>query len=99
MLGLPMQDIFFDHLLWSIYQFFNVIASGSLYSSTYNKTSHKQEEKKLTVGTWNIRRGVLKRESEIIELLKQEKFDILFLTETDIIINDEEDLKINSLCE
>ena len=33
--------------------------------------------------------------SEIIELLKQEKFYILFLTETDIIINDEEDLKIN----
>ena len=37
----------------------------------------------MTIGTWNIRRGLIKRENEIINLLSCENLDVLFLTETD----------------
>ena len=36
------------------------------------------------IGSWNIRRGIVKREIEIVQLLKDEELDILFLTETDV---------------
>ena len=37
----------------------------------------------LICGTWNICRGLVTRENELIQLLDKEKIDILFLTETD----------------
>ena len=47
------------------------------------------------MGCWNIRRGLVKREHEIIELLNSQKLNILFLVETDtIVIQEEKDYKI-----
>ena len=44
---------------------------------------------------WNIRRGLVKREHEITELLTSQKLDILFLVETDTkMIMEEKDYKI-----
>ena len=39
--------------------------------------------KTLKCCTWNIRRGLLTKESELTHLLNNEKIDIMFLTETD----------------
>jgi hypothetical protein len=38
----------------------------------------------LHIGTWNVRRGLVKRENEITNLLLSDDLDVLFLTETDI---------------
>ena len=40
-------------------------------------------ENELRLCCWNIRRGLVKREHEITELLRKEKLDVLFLVETD----------------
>ena len=32
---------------------------------------------------WNVRRGLIKREKEIEEMLREHQLDILFLVETD----------------
>ena len=58
-----------------------------------NKTK-KQVNKEFKIATWNIKRGLVKRELEIKELLNKEKINILFLTETDIILCNTEDYKI-----
>ena len=39
--------------------------------------------KDFKTGCWNIRRGLLKREHEIYELLTNQELDLLFLVETD----------------
>ena len=47
------------------------------------------------VCSWNIRRGLVKRELELIELIKSHKLDIIFLVETDSnVIQTEKDYKI-----
>ena len=43
----------------------------------------KQNQKQIKIGTWNVRRGLLRRENEIKLLLQSENIDILYLTETD----------------
>ena len=45
-----------------------------------NNGTHRKEK---TIGTWNIRRGLIKRENEIVEILTSQNIDVLFLTETD----------------
>ena len=40
-------------------------------------------KKQLLIATWNIRRGLVVRELELKNLLKEEKIDVIFLTETD----------------
>jgi exonuclease III len=45
-----------------------------------NRGTHRKEK---TIGTWNIRRGLIKRENEIVEILTSQNIDVLFLTETD----------------
>ena len=40
-------------------------------------------QENLKIGSWNIKRGLVTKENEIKLLLKTEKFDILFLNETD----------------
>ena len=37
----------------------------------------------INIGTWNVQRGLLKREKEITDLLISEELDVMFLTETD----------------
>ena len=50
---------------------------------------------KLKLCCWNIRRGLVKREHEINELLRKEKLDVLFLVETDsYVILEEKDYTI-----
>ena len=47
---------------------------------------------KIKIGCWNIRRGLLKRELEIINLIEEQKLDILTLVETDTLnLNSESD--------
>ena len=51
--------------------------------------------KDLITGCWNIRRGLLKREHEIKDMLTSQKLDILFLVETDTnAILEEKDYKL-----
>jgi exonuclease III len=49
---------------------------------------------KLSIGCWNIRRGLFTREIELRSFLKKEHIDIMFLVETDIILNGKDDFKI-----
>ena len=37
----------------------------------------------LKIGSWNIKRGLVTKGTELKELLKKENFDVLFLNETD----------------
>ena len=49
-----------------------------------NRTINKQETKRqLIIGTWNVRRGLVRRENEINDILKTHDVDIFFLTESD----------------
>ena len=48
----------------------------------------------IKIATWIIKRGIVKRELEIVELINKEDLDILFLTETDERLNNEEDFKL-----
>ena len=48
------------------------------------QTNNKQETKRqLNIGTWNVRRGLVRRENEINDILKTHEVDIFFLTESD----------------
>jgi len=38
----------------------------------------------LKVATWNLQRGLVKREAELMDLMKEENIDIMILTEVDI---------------
>ena len=52
---------------------------------------------KLTVGCWNIRRGLILREKEIENLIRSRKAGIMFLVETDSrMINEEKDYGIEN---
>ena len=51
--------------------------------NTKIKTAKLKKKDLLTCATWNVRRGLVTRETEIKELLMNEKIDIFFLTETD----------------
>ena len=53
--------------------------------SNQNKNvKEKSNARDLLIGTWNVRRGLVKRENEISNLLLSDDLDVLFLTETDI---------------
>ena len=47
-----------------------------------NRT-HNPKNVVLKCATWNVKRGIVKRELEITHLLNSENIDIIFLTETD----------------
>ena len=52
-------------------------------------------EQQLKICSWNIRRGLIKRELELKNILKTEKVNIMFLVETDLtMLNGKEDYKI-----
>ena len=48
------------------------------------KSINKKQPNALKCATWNIRRGLIKREIELTDLLRSENLDTIFLTETDI---------------
>ena len=58
---------------------------NSLIRTDHTCTTQKNgiNKKVKIVGTWNIRRGLTKRENEILEILTSQNIDVLFLTETD----------------
>ena len=67
-----------------------------LSSYVININTAKKVAKKLICGTWNICRGLISREHELTQLLKDESIDILFLTETDTrLLEIEKDYSIN----
>ena len=47
------------------------------------KVTRQESKRKLKIGTWNVRHGLIRREHEIVNLIESEEVDILFLTETD----------------
>ena len=53
------------------------------FANSVPPVERKEKKQNLSIATWNIRRGLLKRENEIVQLLMEEKLDVLFLTETD----------------
>jgi exonuclease III len=48
-----------------------------------NQEQNQSKNKQLKIGTWNVRRGLIRRENEIKLILQSENIDILYLTETD----------------
>ena len=59
-----------------------------------NYPKPKVGDKILKVSTWNIRRGTIKRELEIKHLLQEEKIDVIFLTETDVLLQSDNEYQI-----
>ena len=58
-------------------------------------TNKFKSNRKLICATWNIKRGLIKRELEIKLLLKNENVDVIFLTETDTLnLANEDDFQI-----
>ena len=53
-------------------------------ANTIQSVNKQEKKRSLSIATWNVRRGLLKRENEILQLLLAENLNILFLTETDI---------------
>ena len=47
------------------------------------KTLKKTNPKDLIVCSWNIQKGLIKREEELKDMLNKESIDIMFLMETD----------------
>ena len=47
------------------------------------KSDHNQHIKKIGIGSWNIRRGLIIREQELKDIIKTNSLNIIFLTETD----------------
>ena len=59
------------------------------------KAQPNDVEQQLKICSWNIRRGLIKRELELKNILKSEKVNIMFLVETDLtMLNGKEDYKI-----
>ena len=48
-----------------------------------SQNNNKKSNSTITIGSWNIRRGLLIRENEIKNILQEEYMDILLLVETD----------------
>ena len=75
-------------------------ASVSNTDSTSTPTPEKPEFSEpepveLKIGCWNVRRGLVKREHEITDLLRNQNLDVLFLVETDTtMITEEKDYKM-----
>ena len=57
-------------------------SSNSVYGSV-PKTQPCEIHQLLKICSWNIRRGLIKRELELKDMLNSEKLNIMFLVETD----------------
>lgn len=56
---------------------------------------NRKNNQEINVGCWNIRRGLVIREKELMEIIKENSLDIVFLTETDTSsVNNENDYLI-----
>ena len=60
-----------------------------------NAETNKTKETCIRLGTWNVRRGLIRRENEIKALLQEEDLDLLFLTEADTKLINVANYKIN----
>ena len=56
-----------------------ILLVKGLTEHTYSKPDNQD----LKICCWNIRKGLVKRETELKMLLAEENIDVLFLTETD----------------
>ena len=65
--------------------------------STINQESEistNQKKRNLNIATWNIRRGLITKENELILLLTTEDIDVIFLTETDTNMQNAKDFHV-----
>ena len=62
--------------------------------SAAKNIANKKKECSLKFGTWNVRRGLIKREIEITQMLLDEELDVLFITETGTKIENEKDFQV-----
>ena len=67
---------------------------GGKQKNSNNQKTVKEKSRHVRIGTWNVRRGLIRRENEISQLLQSEDFDVLFLTETDTKRQNAADYKI-----
>ena len=76
------------------------MAPNPVLSQVQNKQSQdgvRDPVASITMGCWNIRRGLVKRELEIINLINSKKAMVMFLVETDSqMINEEKDYRIEN---
>ena len=59
------------------------VAGQGLCPKSIHGTVKNQNQSSLICSTWNIRRGLIVRDLELKEMLKNENIDVIFLTETD----------------
>ena len=72
-------------------------SSNSVHGSV-PKTQPWEMHQLLKICSWNIRRGLIKRELELKDMLNSEKMNIMFLVETDTKLpNGKSDYKIEGL--
>ena len=63
-------------------------------NETKRKTKWIENKRKLNIATWNIRRGLITKENELVQLLQEEEIDVMFLTETDTSLQNAETFQI-----
>ena len=72
----------------------NTVSKPKITTKASNQKSSKNYEDQ-NLGCWNIRRGLVKRELEILELCSNKNLSVLFLTETDSFqINEAKDYQL-----
>ena len=59
------------------------------------RTAQNNKKGNLNIATWNIRRGLLSKENELVNLLQSEELDVIVLTETDTKKINAQDYKIS----
>jgi hypothetical protein len=59
------------------------------------RQENRNKNQEINIGCWNIRRGLVIREQELMEIIKDNSLDLVFLTETDTTaVNNENDYRI-----
>ena len=88
---------FIFNLKFKIIQGVSGIRLLQIAQDPQNSDRLSEHPMELRSGCWNIKRGLIKREHEIIELIKSQNLDLLFLVETDsTMIMEEKDYKIKA---
>ena len=72
-----------------------ILSKNQTNKTSNKKTYNKKEKKLLNLCSWNIRRGLVIREQELISIITSNSIDVVFLVETDTVsVNNETDYKI-----
>ena len=52
--------------------------------------TQNKKKRNLNIAAWNIRRGLIIKENELVHLLHKDEIDFMFLTETDTSLHNAE---------